>query len=352
LVDETKWKASIHGEVSVSCTDCHADLAGAEMPHAADLEPAQCATCHEKAVPAYEKGMHHLARTDGKGVAASCESCHGAAHEILASGDRRAPTHHLNQIGTCAKCHDDPRLISSAKLRDGVVASYVDSIHGRAVKEAGLVVAPTCASCHGAHDVRKAVDPASPMARANQAAACGTCHEGISEKYVDGVHAAAMAKGEKKAPVCSDCHSAHSIQRHETTAWSLDVIGECGTCHKESLQSYRDTFHGHVTELGFTRMAKCADCHGAHDIAATTDPRSRVTGENLIKTCRSCHPDATASFVKYDPHANPSDRKRGAPLYYTSLAMKGLLAGVFGFFGLHTVLWLARGLVDKIRGGR
>jgi hypothetical protein len=36
--------------------------------------------------------------------------------------------------------------------------------------------------------------------------------------------------------------------------------------------------------------------------------------------------------------------------------MKGLLAGVFGFFGLHTLMWLGRGIADKVRkprqGGR
>ena len=351
-VDDAKWKASIHGEVSTSCTDCHADLADAEMPHKADLKPAQCVSCHEKAIPAYEKGVHRLTRNDGTGPAASCQDCHGGAHEILASGDRRAPTHHLNLIGTCARCHDDPKLQSSERLPGGIVASYVDSIHGRAVREAGLVVAPTCASCHGTHEVRKHDDPKSPMARVGQAAACGKCHVGIVEKYGDSVHAVAVAEGKKDAPVCSDCHTAHAIQSADATSWKLDVIAECGTCHEESLQSYRDNFHGHVTELGFTRMAKCADCHGAHDIVGKDSPRSRVAAANLLETCRTCHPNATASFVKYDPHANPSDRKRSAPVYYTALAMKGLLAGVFGFFGLHTLLWLGRGITDKVRQSR
>ena len=351
LVDATRWKGSIHGEISVSCTDCHADAAG-ELPHKEDLAPAQCSTCHDKAVPGYEKGVHRLLRKDGKQVAAACGDCHGEAHAILASGDRRSPTHHLNLIATCAECHDDAKLISSEKLPGGVVASFVDSIHGRAVREAGLVVAPTCATCHGAHEVRKLEDPANPMGRANQVDACGKCHEGISEKFIDSIHAVKVMEGDKDAPVCSDCHTAHAIQSTETASWKLDVIQECGTCHEESLESYRDNFHGRVTELGFTRMAKCADCHGAHDIAGMKDPRSRVTGENLIATCRSCHPDANASFVKYDPHANPSDPKRSAPVYYTALAMKGLLAGVFGFFGLHTLLWLGRGVADKLRKPR
>jgi hypothetical protein len=350
LVDDEKWKGSIHGELATSCTDCHADLAGAEMPHAESLKPAQCVSCHEKAVPAYEKGIHRLIRDDGKGPNASCAGCHGDAHAILASGDRRAPTHHLNLVATCAECHDDPKLKATGKMLDGVVKNFTDSIHGRAISEAGLVVAPTCATCHGFHDVRKKDDPKNPVSRANQAATCGKCHLGIHEKYGDSIHATELAKGNKDAPICSDCHSAHSIRSSDATSWKLDVISECGTCHKESLRTYRDTFHGHVTELGFTRMAKCADCHGAHNIVSGDDPRSPVKGDNRVAMCATCHPGATPSFVQYDPHADASNRLRSAPLYYTSMLMKGLLVGVFGFFGLHTLLWLIRGLVDKARG--
>lgn len=346
---DDKWAGSIHGELSLSCTDCHADLAGKALPHGDTVAAAQCATCHDKTVAAYATGVHRLARIDGKGIAATCTGCHGNGHAILASGDRRSPTHHLNQVATCARCHDDAKLIEAVKLPGGVVKSYVDSIHGRAVKEAGLVVAPTCASCHGAHDIKRPDDPQSPMARGKQAASCAKCHVGVGELYEVSVHAAHVAKGDPGAPVCSDCHTAHGIQRSDATAWKLDVIRECGTCHEQSLDTYRDTFHGHVTELGFARMAKCADCHGAHDIVAKNDPRSRVNSANLVETCGACHPGATASFVKYDPHANPSNPKRSAVLYWVALAMKGLLVGVFGFFGLHTLLWLVRGIVDKVR---
>jgi hypothetical protein len=33
-------------------------------------------------------------------------------------------------------------------------------------------------------------------------------------------------------------------------------------------------------------------------------------------------------------------------LYYTRVFMQLLLAGVFGFFGLHTLLWLLRSLKE------
>jgi hypothetical protein len=350
LVDAAKWQGSIHGDVSVQCVDCHADLAKAELPHADHLAPAQCGSCHQKPVAQHAAGIHSTPRKDGKGMAAGCQACHGPAHEILASGDRRSPTNHLNLVETCARCHDDPKIIAAAKLPSGIVGAFMDSIHGRALKKAGLVVAPACSTCHGAHDIRPAKDPKSAVNRHNQPETCGKCHEGIAEKYATSIHAAVLAKGAKKAPVCADCHTAHGIQRADSD-WALDVMQECGTCHKQSLGSYRDTFHGRVTQLGFTRTAKCADCHGAHDIVSKTDPRSRVAGANRVTTCKQCHPTATPSFAKYDPHANAHEKKRSVPLYYTALFMKALLFGVIGFFGLHTVLWLGRGVYD-LRNGR
>jgi hypothetical protein len=44
FVDGKKFAASIHG--SLSCTNCHADLEGKELPHDAPLGKVQCGTCH------------------------------------------------------------------------------------------------------------------------------------------------------------------------------------------------------------------------------------------------------------------------------------------------------------------
>jgi hypothetical protein len=36
----------------------------------------------------------------------------------------------------------------------------------------------------------------------------------------------------------------------------LDIVKECGTCHEDLFRTYRDTYHGQVTSLGFTRTAR------------------------------------------------------------------------------------------------
>ena len=169
------------------------------------------------------------------------------------------------------------------------------------------------------------------------------------------MHGTQVAKGSPLAPVCTDCHSAHQIRRAEVEAWRLEVVEECGTCHEQSAKTFRDTFHGQVTALGFTRVASCASCHGAPAIFPKSDPRSTVAPANIVKTCATCHEGASAGFAQFDPHADPHNRERNPLLYYTAQFMTLLLAGVFSFFGLHTALWLGRGLQLKRaerRGGR
>ena len=41
---------------------------------------------------------------------------------------------------------------------------------------------------------------------------------------------------------------------------------QCGRCHEKIAETYFDTYHGKVSQLGYTKTAKCYDCHGAHDI--------------------------------------------------------------------------------------
>src|SRR5262249_54557835 len=100
--------------------------------------------------------------------------------------------------------------------------------------------------------------------------------------------------------------------------------------------------HGKVTELGFTRVAACADCHGAHDILPSANPASMVSRQRLVATCGRCHRGANESFVKYDPHPNPRDYRRSAALRWATGFYWTVIPACFGFFGLHSLLWFRR----------
>jgi predicted CXXCH cytochrome family protein len=343
------FASSIHGQSGAACIDCHADLAAVtEWPHAERLKPAQCATCHEAAVQAYDRGIHAQARRRGGDmVAAACVDCHGS-HDIKPSADPESRTHHMRLIETCGRCHGDEEIIKRGKIAIGnVVDLFRDSIHGTALMRSGLTVAPSCTDCHSPHEIRKSKDAKSQVFRTAIPDTCGKCHEGIVREYRTGIHGVLVAKGSPLAPVCSDCHTAHQIRRAEVAAWRLEVVKECGTCHEHSAKTFRDTFHGQVTALGYTRVAACADCHGAHAIFPKSDERSMVSAKNVTQTCRQCHEGATPRFAQYDPHADPNNRERNGFLYYTTQFMKMLLGGVFTFFGIHTALWLGRGVQMK-----
>jgi hypothetical protein len=336
---------SVHGQINLNCVDCHVDLQGKDMPHDDKLAKPVCSTCHEDAVKAYDQSVHASSRRkSGDSLAAGCSDCHGV-HDIRSSKDPQSRTYHFNLPATCSRCHADEAVIAKAHIEAGnVPAHFQDSIHGRALNKSGLVVAPNCATCHGNHEIRRASDDKSRVNRYNIPKTCGSCHEGIRAIYETSVHAAALREGNPRAAVCIDCHTAHDTKVVDA-AWKMDLVKECGTCHKESMRTFRDTFHGKVSTLGFARAATCADCHGSHAILPKKDPKSLVSDQQRAHTCGKCHQGASVRFSRYDPHADAHSREHDPVLYYITMAMKLLLISVFAFFGLHTILWLGRSLV-------
>jgi nitrate/TMAO reductase-like tetraheme cytochrome c subunit len=354
-VDARSFGGSVHGQMNFKCTDCHADVAADKLPHPDKLKPAQCASCHEAAVKDFSATAHAKARAGGNAVAADCSSCHGN-HDIAKSSDPKSRTNVANVEATCAVCHGNEAVIKQANLPGGNVAGkFHDSIHGRNPHAAGgpATKAPTCTGCHGAHQIIGKADAASGVNRENVAKMCGSCHQQVFSRFAGSQHGSLKQAGNSAAPTCTDCHSAHGITAHDSPKWLVQVINECGTCHADLIKTYRDTYHGQVTQLGFTRVATCASCHGAHEVLPASNPRSMISPENRVNTCRSCHPGANANFAAFKPHGNPHDRQGEPILYFTRLFMQLLLAGVFTFFGIHTLLWLIRSLKElDARKGR
>jgi 5-methylcytosine-specific restriction endonuclease McrA len=127
----------------------------------------------------------------------------------------------------------------------------------------------------------------------------------------------------------------------------MKTSATCGECHPDKFRTYHDTFHAQVSALGYMETAHCWDCHGFHDILPATDAKSSIAPANLITTCGKCHSGVTASFVSYQPHADKHKRDAYPALWATGIFMNLLLAGVLGFFALHTLLWLIRGVGER-----
>ncbi len=330
------FHASVHG--SLSCTDCHADKNA--YPHAANAPKVKCDSCHGDPSAGFAASVHASVSQAG------CRSCHGEAHGILASSNPKASTYPTNLPRTCGACHGDAKLDKQHGITE-VYSQYMDSIHGFALTKDGLLVAASCASCHGAHKILSKKDPASRTNRAHIAETCGTCHAGPKQDYQAGVHGQLAAAGDARAPGCTDCHTAHQIASVRTASWQMKTTATCGGCHKEQSETYRDTFHAQVSALGFVETAHCSDCHGFHDIRPASDPKSMVARANLQATCGKCHSGVSMSFVSYQPHADRHNMRAYPAMWGSWMFMNMALASVLGIFGIHTLLWLIRSLVER-----
>ena len=171
---------------------------------------------------------------------------------------------------------------------------------------------------------------------------------GIYKKQARGVHGAIIDDG-KKRPTCSDCHSSHVIGARGDPGFFKKITQQCGACHAKLAESYGDTIHGKAHLLGYEKSATCADCHGAHLVLPVDDPESTIGINRVVQTCGKCHENANLSFASYITHATHDDRDQYPMLYYTYWFMTGLLISVFGFFGVHTLLWLPRAMIQKFR---
>ena len=339
---------------------------------------AACLECHgEKgfAVPTGETGAsrrRHLF-VEVEGLRASvhakekCVACHTDIRQIP---HRKGARHVVN----CLQCHEEqspPSKVSDVEIQTAITrtmvglpsappqpevsklsaetAVYLDSIHAQASKKDRARPNATCGDCHGSHEVRPLQGQAKQRFRLESVETCGACHEQALKQYYSSVHGAAVKRrSDPDMPVCSDCHTPHRIASPKDDPAKLAITTNCGGCHEKELKSYRTTYHGQVTRLGYAHTAKCHDCHTGHRIQQSKNPLATTHVKNRLQTCKECHKsEATAGFVTFEPHGNTHDYKRFPALWIASKLMIALLGLVFLFFWTHSVLWFRRELKER-----
>ena len=345
-VDENIFSKSVHGDME--CGDCHQEYDPDDLPHTKEVMSVDCGICHDSAVEEYSTSAHAVARSNGAIESPTCINCHGK-HDILRSREPESVTYRLNTPSLCGKCHSEKgeAIKSNGRKELAVFFDYSTSVHGRGVAEKGLLPSAICTDCHQSHKVLKVEDPESPVNKRNVSATCGTCHRGMLDKYIKGVHYSANEMEMAKLPTCADCHSAHHITEVDENIFMREVTHQCGTCHATLSETYLQTIHGKAYQLGYDKVARCSDCHDPHLALMVSNPDSSVGSNNKLKTCQKCHPDATDGFTGYLTHATHNDKEKYPALYYTYIAMTSLLVGVFAFFGIHTLLWLPTALRER-----
>jgi len=261
------------------------------------IEDDSCIDCHET-------GAHDTAIEDDLAKSShndfNCFDC----HEDMDTFPHKEDTGFVTGSDPCRVCHDD--------------ASDEYQIHGRL--EVGKVVdMPTCASCHGDHDILPSTVKLSKVHPINLPATCGKCHEDLDltkkyemfldhpvEVYENSIHGKATKGGIYVAATCNDCHStggtAHRILSTgyaESSVNHFNIPSTCGECHKGIESDFWDGIHGKLVDRGETDAPVCTDCHGEHGIISPSDPRSPVSRIRVAEvTCAPCH-ESTRLNEKY-----------------------------------------------------
>jgi len=229
----------------------------------------------ETAQSAAAKAASQLSESDR-----TCLACHGAAglkkklanRETLALYvDAEAYAHSAHQSMGCAACHSDvdlgkhPRAakriessraytVNMAQIcrqcHDDKYQQYEGSIHAALLRQ-GNPIAPVCTDCHGSHDVQR-----KAASESIEAVPCRKCHEGIYGAYIESVHGRArMKSGPGKAPICADCHRAHDVSPASTGDRPRDA---CLACHAAAPKAHEAIFPNAARHL---EAISCAACH-------------------------------------------------------------------------------------------
>ncbi|NIO05758.1 MAG: hypothetical protein GTN74_14465 [Proteobacteria bacterium] len=327
-VEKASFERSVH--VQVGCVGCHTDLENMEEEHASELQPVNCGGCHDGIDGVYQGSVHAKAIRAGVTDSATCANCHGE-HDVLSKENPGSRVYPMNLEGTCDRCHGDVAFVEEhLGIPDRVLPGliYKNSVHGRAV-EAGIQGAATCSDCHSSHNLKSPLEPDSMISRQNVVSTCGKCHQRAYQEYVESVHGVVAFQGISDSPVCTDCHGIHSIRPpvdpESSVAEQKISLTTCPQCHGAEritreygvstlkVRSYLDSYHGLAKRGGDVVAANCASCHGVHDIRKSSDPRSMIHEDNLVRTCGKCHPGASENFAQFPVHFIPT-LARGGPV--------------------------------------
>ena len=259
-------------------------------------EDERCYRCHDDVEMTGERGGEEISMyIDASAIAASvhsrlaCIEC----HEDLA-GSRRRHAYELEAVD-CGACHRSEAREQRASLH-GLAEANNDPL------------APSCADCHGKHDVLSSSDPDAPTAVMNVPVLCGTCHQegsavtqthdisqdNILEHYSMSIHGAGLFRqGLTVTAVCTSCHTAHDIRPHtdpESSIHEDNVAATCATCHGQIENVHRAVIEGNLWREDPDKIPTCVDCHAPHEIRNVFYPYGLANDD-----CLTCHgePDLT-----------------------------------------------------------
>ena len=204
--------------------------------------------------------------------------------------------------------------------------AYRHSVHARPDRDLSDDTAPpSCAGCHGNHDIRPANDERSAVHPLRQSATCGQCHGADREAAGHPMPADDDTKNDKRVreghdpritAACSSCHDSHAVVT-STEANALihptQVSTTCGACHEEEAEDFAGSAHDQAAHRdGFDWMTVlapdgdnhqeqpdappvCVTCHRMHGGSV---PKSQRFRADLVEECGTCHAELMKTYVE------------------------------------------------------
>lgn len=370
-----------NGTPAVSCKHCHGthDVVSPRVPgskfHTSNLTES-CGTCHTDVKHTFATSAHAKALAENAAGAPNCLTCHNNGMPITHAGDDTARVK-IAQEKKCLSCHlDDPDVRARTAPSAGFIAAYEKSIHGQALLK-GNGRAANCIDCHGAHEMKRSLDPAATVNKMHIPETCGQCHREITQEFNESVHGKALVRGVKDAPACTNCHGEHNILSHDdprSPVAPLNVSGKvCSPCHSsltlsqkygisaDRYKTFSDSYHGLAIQAGSVEVANCASCHGVHNIKPSSDPTSTIHKANLATTCGKCHPGANERFAQGSVHVVVAKEEEPILYWIATLYVIMIVTIVGGMFvhnlldffrKTHRRLQIRRGLIAEEHTGR
>jgi hypothetical protein len=195
----------------------------------------------------------------------------------------------------CLMCHGTPGFEKPLSSGETLSLHIAGDTFGKSVH-----AAMGCTGCHA--DISLGSHPPADNSIASKRAfslamvqVCSTCHTKESTEWGTSVHAALASGGNQAAPVCTGCHSPHTMVKG--AAQAMDTV-PCKTCHADIFTAYASSVHGVLRNGGLAEAPLCFSCHGAHDV------RVPSAGVGRRDVCLGCHTEATASHRTWLPNVD------------------------------------------------
>lgn len=239
----------------------------------------------------------------------------------------------------CLVCHEDPGLV---KIENGKVKSLYVSAKDFEKVHREL----TCLDCH-LDFTYKSIKPASEDWKVVAGTACKNCHDekkGIDhrrnyEDYRESIHGKKLLlEKDPEAPTCAGCHGYHGkspirklSDKKDMLEFRKEAYRVCGRCHKEYWDNYNDWFHGKAYKHGAPDAPPCWDCHVAHEILPSDDPKSPTNKTRIAEQCGKCHQGSDIYFAEYAPYIHKRNELiEQNPVMKILFAIRDWLAGILG----------------------